>query len=455
MFVPATKKKSTLFSLVACAAAVGLVGCGLSPHENNSIETISITPESTGRMAIAALSEQDSLTGTLSSAGSGLEALSLENKFSISTAASLGKQGLGKISSGAASPISVDLADTASGKARLIFAVQTALVSSFDTVTIKWDDIARDPLKIDKNIVSVAGEKTSIGGKTERYAVSDLDNDGVVAGEGQYNGKARFAYQSIQGAVTENLLMEVSAGPDKNFSADADNKINSLSWEKSRSGAAAGRATFTDADGDGVLIDRAAAQNIIDVTLFEKNPPFKPFVDSVSLTMRVTIGGADGSGKIIRLSGKEYRVSGRVVTLSLTDIHGNADVMPFDTAVATFAMIPVLQNGWKDSVRLVFDVQSGLQNSSDNLLLELHMSKEHTSGIVKTRTFDFVTTNPVHDGRKPVSGHVEGTVTYGNGKTASISADFSATGFSGTWTGPNGNTLTVKWDKNGNVISQN
>jgi hypothetical protein len=351
--------------------------------------------------------------------------------------------------------VSVDVSDTASGKARLIFAVQTALVTSYDTVTIKWDDIARDPLKVDKNIISVAGEKAFIGGKTERYAVSDLDGDGVVAGEAQYNGKARFAYQSNNGAITEKLLMDVSAGPDKSFGAEADNKIAGLSWEKSKSGAAAGRASFADGDNDGVLIDKAAAQNAVDVTLFEKNPPFKPFVDSVSLTMRVVIGGTDTTGKIIRLSGKEYRVSGRIVTLAVTDIHGNADVMPFDTAVATFALIPVLQNGWKDTVRLVFDVQSGLQNASDNLLYELHISKEHASGAVKSRTFDFVTTSPVHDGRKPVSGHVEGTVTYGSGKTATLSADFSAAGFSGTWTGPNGNTLTVTWDKNGKVISQN
>ena len=45
------------------------------------------------------------------------------------------------------------------------------------------------------------------------------------------------------------------------------------------------------------------------------------------------------------------------------------------------------------------------------------------------------------------------SVTYSNDKTASMVADFSPTGFSGTWTGPDGNTLTVTWDGNGDVVS--
>jgi hypothetical protein len=63
--------------------------------------------------------------------------------------------------------------------------------------------------------------------------VYDFDSAGIVAGEAQYNEKARFTYQAIQGTAIEKLVMDVSAGPDKDFIAESDNRIISLSWEKS------------------------------------------------------------------------------------------------------------------------------------------------------------------------------------------------------------------------------
>ncbi len=431
-----------------------LIGCGLGPRDNTTAETTGITPQSTGQLAVASFSEQDSLAGTLSTAVSGLDNLSLDSAFSMSAASNLGKQGLGKIRSDAGSPI-MDLSDTAAGTARLIFSAKNVLVESHDTVILKWDDIARNVLITEKNIVSVSGDKIYAGGKTERYGVVDLDDDGVVAGQSQYNGKARFTYRAGHADIVEKMVMDVSAGADRDFDTEADNQVIALAWEKSRSGDPIGRATFTDADNDGILIDKSAtAQSIVDVTLFQKDPPLKPLVDSLALTIRVLTDGKDKTkDRIIRLGGTEYRLCGRVVTVTVTDAHGNPDVMPGDTAIATFAAIPVLQNGWKDTVRFVFDVPSGLQSSSDNLLYSLHISKEHQSGLIQSRIFDFTTTRPVAEGQKPTSGHVEMTVTYGSGKTSSLSADFSESGFSGTWTGPDGNTLTVTWDANGDVVS--
>jgi hypothetical protein len=107
----------------------------------------------------------------------------------------------------------------------------------------------------------------------------------------------------------------------------------------------------------------------------------------------------------------------------------------------------------KDSVRVVFNVQSGLQKSNDYLLYELHIRKQLQSGIVKISSVDFVTTQPIHVGQKPVDGHMEATVIYENDKSDSISAGFTPTGFSGTWTGTDGKTLNVIWDSDGNVVS--
>ena len=436
----------------AIGATLSIGSCGKNPVTgDNSQNSVDITAQSTGQIAVASFTEQDSLSATLATAGSGLDNMSLDNKFSISSASGLGKSGLGKTHSGEPAT-TIDFSDTGKGIIRLMYFKQELLSKNYDTLVVKWDDVAKDTSKTTKNIISVSGSKEYIGGKVERYSVVDLDNDGVVSGESKYNGQARFTYQSITAAATEKLVMDVSAGADKDFNTDADNQVIALSWEKTTIAGKVAWASFTDADGDGILIDKSKlAKSAVDVVLFEKNPTLKPFVDSSILNLRVLTNGKSSDDLLTRLSGVEYRKSGRIITVTASDIHGNPDIMPNDTAVVTFAKSPKMADGWKDSATFVFSVGSGLQNSNDNLFSEIHLSKDHQAGVVLSKTFDFTTTQAFAAGQQPKSGHLVMTVTYGNGKTASIVADFNQNGFSGTWTGPNGNSVQVSWDAGGNV----
>jgi hypothetical protein len=335
-----------------------------------------------------------------------------------------------------------------------MYAKQNLIFSSFDTLVVKWDSIAKDTTIHDKNIVSASGAKILVGAVTQRYAVSDLDGDGIVSGQPQYNGTARFTYSAAAGNTVENLVMDVSAGPDDNFNTDADNRIIALSWNRTARGAVMATATFTDADSDDVLIDKSkSAPSAVDVVVWERSPIAKPFVDSTTLSFRILTNGKDSaSDQIIRLGGVEQRKSGMTMTISAINSHGRQDIMPYDTAIVTIAGTAATQIGWKDSTTLVFDVQSGLKNAVDHALYELHMRKEHQDGLIVSKTFDFTTTQPVKSGQKPQSGHVTVSVTHSSGKTASLVADFNQNGFSGTWTGPDGKTVSVTWDAQGNVV---
>ena len=153
--------KKTMTIVIAGAFAVGFSGCGLipnSPTTKTTDDNIDISPQTTGQIVVASFTEQDSLDATLATAKSGLDYLSLDSNFSIASASNLGKQALGKIRSNNATP-TVDFSDTASGIARLMYSTQAILVKTYDTVTIRWDDVAKDPDQKDKNIVSVSGEK--------------------------------------------------------------------------------------------------------------------------------------------------------------------------------------------------------------------------------------------------------------------------------------------------------
>lgn len=454
MFLSLSLKKLVYF-LTIIAFVLGLNGCIFSPQERKAdTNAIEITPATSGQLAVSSFSEQDSLTGTLLTAGSSIDHMSMQSQFGIASASGLAKQGLTK-SKANSNSMTPDYSDTGSGIIRLYCYTKELLCDSYDTIVVKWDEFAKDAIQNNENIVSVSGAKI-YAGKTDRYGVTDLDNDGVVSGQAKYNGKARFVFSSLHAGTLEKLVMDVSAGPDKNFSADADNAITAMSWVQMKGTDTTSYATFADADNDGVLIDKSkAAPSLVDVVLFQKDPPFKPFVASTTLSMRIKTTGVDSNDQIIRLSGEERRISGRVVTLSMTDSKGDPDILPNQMAVATFASNPATILGAIDTVRLVFNVGPGLSHQNEQLLYELHIKKDKQIGVVRQRTFDFTTTKPVKSGDKPTSGHIVMTVTYSNDKKASMVADFSPAGFSGTWTGPNGNTVTVTWDSNGGVVSSN
>lgn len=443
--------KKLLRFLMIIAFVSGFNGCIFSPQEKTA-DTIEITPATSGQLVVSSFGEQDSLTGTLLTAANSISDMSLQSQFSISSASSLGKRGLSK-SKDNSTATTADLSDTASGIALLYCYTKELLCDSYDTIVVKWDEFAKDSIQNNENIISVSGAKI-YALKTERYSVTDLDGDGIVSGQAKYNGKARFTYSSLQAGTLEKLVMDVSAGPDQNFSTDADNQILAMSWVQIAGSDTTSYATFADADNDGMLIDKSKATPLlVDVVLFQKNPPLKPFVQSTTLSMRIQTNGIDSNDKIIRLSGEEHRMSGRIVTLTVTDSSGNPDIAANHIAIATFASDPATDLGAIDTVKFVFNVAAGLQDQKDQLLYGLHLKKDKQIGIVRDRTFDFTTADPVKSGEKPTSGHIVMSVTYSNDKTASLVADFSPTGFSGTWTGPDGNTVNVTWDNNGEVVS--
>jgi len=445
-----------LISLAAISAfyAGSLVGCIQSPTDTTE-QTGEISPEAAGIIALSSFNDVDSLSGTLQTAASSFEHLSTPETLPTSTAMSLSKNGLAKISTDA--PVSIDLSDTAKGSATVIFHTQTSMYAQSDTIVIKWDDQARDTIDDNENIISASGIKEYALGKTEHYCVSDADGDGVAAGSSEYNIQALFTYtESWENGTITTLTMQVNAGADQNFDEESDNKIETMTWLKTKNDEKAGEAQFIDADGDGYITDNSASEpSTIDVYLFEGTPLFKPFVSSSKLNFRVVSNGNESEDKIIKLYGEETLKTGRVSTFTVTDESGDSIVTAGERARAVFATnsSPAADPVLSSQIEYVFDVHSGLQNDSDNVYYSLEISQQRRIGWVRSRTFSFATTEGLHEGQNPTEGHLEMTVTYATDESISIVVDFSETGFSGTYTGPDGEVLDVEWDSEGEVIS--
>lgn len=435
-----------------------MTGCFLSPVDSDNSDQI-ISAESLGKLAVESFSQTDSLSGTLLVADDASGRMTSDQSALFFGAAARSKQALGKVRAG--EPLSFDVSDTANGVARIMYESTSLLATTYDTIVIKWDAVAKDDSIDDKNVISFSEYKVYKVGRVEYARVTDLDNDGVVsaAAGSDYNGSARFLFgaKTVSGEI-EETVMDMGAGADLDFDGEEDdNPILAMSWKKlTAAGDTLGYAAFVDADGDGVLTDPAATTvSTVDINLYERNNPWKPFVEYSRLAMRVVTDGNEENDLITKLGGEEGLVTGRVNTVSVVDAQGDEIVTANEIATAAFetkstpADDPVRQS----QLEMVFDVGSGLQNEADNLFYEVHFNQEKKVGWVRSRTFDFTTSKPFADGADPTSGHLQFSAGYSNGKTAFVVADFDENGFSGTYTDPDGAVFSVVWSADGAVVS--
>jgi hypothetical protein len=329
---------------------------------------------------------------------------------------------------------------------------------TIDSVLMKWDDAAHDDIDDNENILSLSHTLLHPDGSIHSTAVSDLDGDGVAVGQNPYNQTARLVTSTTKGTIEETMVLDAHCGADANFDNESDNKILALEWVRTDAGDTVAYARFGDADADGYLVDHAAARaSVVDVEVFEKNPATAPLVASSSLALRVEVG-ADGTERITKLSGSEIRKAGRLSTIVLQDSpDGSGDEVldPGEKAHVTFAThsSPADAPVASAQATVVFDPVSGLQNPEDNLYYEIHATEQRRVGAIASQTFRFTTTQPVAAHQQPLSGHLELSVTYRNGDTVSMTADFAEGMLRGTYTDPDGQTSTVSWNQEGTVVS--
>ena len=159
-----------------------------------------------------------------------------------------------------------------------------------------------------------------------------MDGDGIVNGEPQYANSARVQTEVLFiTGIKEEGTIDVTSGPDKDFDTEEDNQIISLSWQKTKNGNLKGSAAFVDADGDGFVLNKASQEpSLVDVSLYEADNPFKPFVDHSQLEMRLEVTGDNQDGRIIKISGEEVFKSGRVNRVWAVNSQGDSILSPDD-----------------------------------------------------------------------------------------------------------------------------
>ncbi|MDD5675076.1 MAG: hypothetical protein PHC61_12985 [Chitinivibrionales bacterium] len=407
------KSLGLVSALLMCGSVSYFVGCSsTSPTQSSANQEITISPDVMGQLAVSTLSEQQASAQFSTNGATSI----LSPNNSAASASALARQ-MGKTSANSqAQVVTIDSSKKAQGILKIITSTPVAGGMKYDTFTVSAD--------------------TALVNSTTRYA---QDIFGHFAGE------------------TETGILKAASGPDHDFATAGDNQLLAASWLRMLGSDTLASAVFKDADNDGILINYAAgAPSVVDVSLYERNPVLKPLVSYDRLNLRVVTNGDTTQDKVIRISGVEGRKSGRVSTFVVLDTTGDSTVIA--GAMARAIWTTALSSSSSDTViaakaTVLFKPQNGLCKNADNLFYGINLTESKRFGIISERTFDFTTTNPVADGQKPTSGHVVMNVTFANGKTAGLVADFDNGYFNGTYTGPDGNTLTVRWNANGTVVS--
>ncbi|MBD3392839.1 MAG: hypothetical protein GF418_12100 [Chitinivibrionales bacterium] len=453
---------------VLAGTSVMLSGCLFeNPFDSTGDEsgggggTQEVSAEAVGQLAVATMGESQAALGSIAPAGAAADNLSVADN-SMALGLSKGMKKARSAESMLTEECTIDSTDIANNKITVTCTETTSNQTSTWTATVKADDW--------ETVYALSGSTEYTGGFkdgcTETAVFTDQDGDGIVAAPGLADSKARIVMTASyekdlpllghKAGEVERAVMTATAGPDGDFDTEEDNVVYEASWERKLDGERVAYAEYADADGDGVIIDAAASSpSQVDVVLYEKDPAWEPFVDYNELYFRIITDGNEENDKVIKLYGEQGMITGRVNSIVVLDENGDSIISEGEIAVATFATVVTSNSDSiiSSSVSLVFDPVSGLEDDTDNLYYELHYSHEKRLGWVRKLTYDFATDEPVPEGQEPTSGHIEMSVEYANGETASLEADFADGSFSGTYTGPDG-TFSVTWNDDGSVAAQ-
>ena len=453
----------SLLPLILAAALTALTLPGCVPLQNTDTSERSVVEE-IGGVAFSSLSGAGNLSTAVSASG----------------APSLSDQATG-VSAGQSAP---PLAKAGTSTAPDVTIDSSTLGEGYITVTVVEDGllnittiVAEIQCESDAgacvenmesgNIitfdVTVAGKG---GNVTETATVVDLDGDGVAAGDPTLEQTARVTFTRTNKLtnIYEETIIDVASGPDNNFgdenSTDAaevaaaeDNRILALSWSKTYDGELINTAVYSDADGDGFVADpNATTPSRVHLNFFDANP-FKIFVDSARLMLTVEVTPENEEDRVLAVSGTEYMKNGRVNHISAENADGSATIEPHaDVWLTLHTEFPVTEDSLVESeVKILMNVGVGYEDTTDNMIKEIHAGHEARLGPVASATFDFVANPAFPQGTDPEGGDVNMSVTFRNGDTFTVSGSFSPTGLELMITGPDG-TFHGKWDAEGNLM---
>jgi hypothetical protein len=347
-----------------------------------------------------------------------------------------------------------NLDDTAKGYATIYAEYQLLLTNVKDTAIVKWDANAKDTIKDNENILSFKRVSTTLGGKVETAEFTDGDGDKQVTPVPGMDNKVKLVFTMQDKDVVEKTTLLVGAGGDDDFDKEGDNTILHADWIKTKGGVTTGTGSYTDADGDGIITDNSKT-SIVLAKYSEIEPKDRPFIKKADFEAKVRVLANKAGDEPVTFSYEETTKFGRTNKVSIRNREGGTEIVKGDTmTVHLETTVTAAEDTLKSaSIEFVMNMGQDLKSDTDDVCYAIHVKTSKRFGLEREAEFNFISAQPIPHGAEPVAGTFDGKVSYANGKSATLSGTFSPEGFSVKYTGPEGNTVTVEFTKQGDLVS--
>lgn len=356
-----------------------------------------------------------------------------------------------------------DLSDTASMQVgRLIHQQETVLKIKGDTVTFRWNELARDGVPGNELLLEAKGaELWKATERRQAYRYENADSAG-----GFDRGLFFDRLPTLLATDFRYRLYIVDPGPDGSMAAQADNRPVYYAFARVRNTSASGGAVDTlesfdivDADGDGTLWG-AGDSGVVDFRQKTPEPALRTSVASLTQKMRAVL--FKDEQKTYPISFRETRVDkdGRKVVWSVRGFRNGIDstFAPGDTVAVTHHVeFPDAAKLVEKTARYRVILGDAPKKFSDNTLLRYTLEAVWRKDLATT-TFVFTPDAPVPSQELSIAGDLEFTADFGSGHTAEavgrfedkiievVLEDFRADGKT--------RRFRINWDALGNVIMQ-
>ena len=317
---------------------------------------------------------------------------------------------------------------------------------------VKWDDKAQDSVWGNENILySSYTLQTSEG--FNRIEFNDADGDGLV-NVLSVASKVKVNFTIKKGLTLESSEVVLGSGPDLDFNQEGDNVIYAAQWNRKINNVLKATASFLDDDGDGIVIDQTTVSHV-KILLDEYEPTDRPLVYKTSIVARIRNLGFGKGEEPVSFRATETLKTDRVNSVSFKNSKGTEDFLANDTMHAFLETVVSSASDTLKSAKLeiVFNPGSDLKSDLDDHLIALHFESHKRFGWERDVEFHFIPTIPVLHGEEAKSGTFSGKTTYADGRSATLTGSFTETIFMATFTGPDGKSISVTYNKSGKIIS--
>jgi hypothetical protein len=413
-----------------------------------SADSLIVAPESLyARPKTIAVSEANARVGLAKSGSAG-------------TVKAAGAETAGAVKAALSDTTWFDLSDTATLQVgRLIHQQETVLKIKGDTVTFRWNELARDGILGNELLLEAKG--ADLWKATERRQAYRYENTDSAGGFDR--GLFFDRLPTLLATDFRYRFYIVAPGPDGNIATQADNRPIYYAFARIRS---AGGSLDTlesfdivDADGDGTLWG-AGDSGVVDFRQKTPEPALRITVESLTQKMRAVL--FKDEQKTYPISFRETRVDkdGRRVVWSVRGFRDGVDstFAPGDTVVVTqHVEFPEAAKLAEKTARYRVLLGDAPKKFSDNTLLRYSLDAVWRKDLAATR-FVFTPDAPVPSRELAISGGLEFTADFGSGHTAEATGRFENKVIDVVLNDfrPDGKKrkFRINWDAVGNVISQ-